>query len=243
VPQHRSSTRAPGRPSVSRDPLDETGAPTAVEIERQEMIQQVIVAGDAPEHPGEPSSRPPVLRSLRAAWLPSREKPLRSIRARCDRQRPKTIFTSPILTGRTKCTLPWTVFLSAAKRSIKPLTGHAGKRRDRPVLRDDFQDRLPRPRPGGCRSARPKSWRRAFQRRPPRHAGISSTAFPLRARDRWCGRKFRMRRRSPFAFIRGNHFGLDAHGAGDDLFYDGWFLRKHAGRTLIQQLEQFGVRG
>ena len=40
-----------------------------------------------------------------------------------------------------------------------------------------------------------------------------------------------------FALIRGNHFGLDAHGVGDDAVDGGGFLREHARRALIEQLE------
>src|SRR5712692_2041306 len=96
-------------------PLHRAGAPAPVEVERQQMVQQVVVAGYAPEHSAYPA-RGLLLPACAARRGPGHGRTARMESSTRRSSSPVTMRTSPILTGSTKCTLPWTVFLSALRR-------------------------------------------------------------------------------------------------------------------------------
>src|SRR5437879_9752012 len=97
---------------LNRHPLHRARAPPPVEIERQQVVQQVVASRDAPEHLAHPMcgrllAGDPARRRAGHAKTASMESSTRRSSS------PVTMRTSPIFTGRTKCTLPCTVFLSA----------------------------------------------------------------------------------------------------------------------------------
>ena len=94
----RPSRAPPRRAPPSR-------APAPVQIEGQEMIQQVVTAGDAAEHAAHPARRGLLAGdSGRRGAGHARTASMDSSTRRSSM--PETIRTSPIRTGSTKCTLP-----------------------------------------------------------------------------------------------------------------------------------------
>src|ERR1017187_2114266 len=93
-------------------------APVAIDIERKQMVGQVVAMRHAAEHGAHPLGR--LLLATRALWR-------RALHARAawmavstsSSSMPDTTCTSPMRSGNTKWTLPWMVFLSLTKRASK----------------------------------------------------------------------------------------------------------------------------
>ena len=103
------------------------------------MVGEIVARRHAAEHAAHPARR---------LLLVARALRRRAPHARADRMAsstsvgstPDTTVTSPIRTGSTKCTLPWTVFLSCTRRASRLSGGDAVERRDRAVAVHQLQD-------------------------------------------------------------------------------------------------------
>src|SRR5271167_114362 len=99
--------------------------PIAIDIEREQMIQQVVTRRDAAEHAAHPSARLLLVFCTRGrgalAGLPlSQQASASSMTASTSRSSTSDLtFTAPIRSGSTKCILPFTVFLSLLRRPAR----------------------------------------------------------------------------------------------------------------------------
>src|SRR5262249_47338312 len=105
-------------------------APVAIDVVGEQVIRQIVAMRDAVEHAAHPT---------RGLLLIARPHGRRAAHESADRMAsstgfssmPETTVTSPMRTGRMKCTLPCTVFLSCTRRAARfsagmPVTGGIG---------------------------------------------------------------------------------------------------------------------
>src|SRR5204862_7649913 len=84
-------------------------SPVTVDVERKEMIREIVTVRHPSEHGSHPSGGFPFIHSAsgRCALHASAA---RIAISTAGGSIPETTFTWPIRSGKTKCTFPWTVF-------------------------------------------------------------------------------------------------------------------------------------
>ena len=111
------------------------GAPVAVDVEREEVVEKIVAAGDASEHPAHPLCGLLFARGARSLGALG----ARAVHPRASSmaQRttassiPGTTLTSPMRSGKTQRTWPLRVFLSITARATSapadtPVSGGMG---------------------------------------------------------------------------------------------------------------------
>src|SRR5579859_707843 len=97
-------------------------APPAVQVERQDMIGEIVARRYAPEHGAHPSRRFLLGGDARGRCA-FHARAERMAASTAPSSTPDTIATSPMRRGNTKCTWPWMVFLSLTRRAAMRSAG------------------------------------------------------------------------------------------------------------------------
>src|SRR5687767_13023423 len=99
------------------DILNRPGSPVAIDLERKQMVQQIVSWSDRAKHGANPAGRFRFSLNARGRGSLAHSSAASTACSTCLSLRFDTISTSPIRLGSTKCTAPWTVFLSLFRRT------------------------------------------------------------------------------------------------------------------------------